>query len=73
MTTMGSSVDSAWTSKEFLSLKAVEEKLHSLKFMKQKINKENIISKNHETISVGKHTCIGNSRRRKREQNKYLK
>ena len=54
MTTVGSSVDSAQTSKGFLSLKTVEEKPHSLKFMKQKINKENIISKNHETISVGK-------------------
>lgn len=54
MTTMGSSVDSAWTIKELVSLKTVEEKRHSLKFMKQKINKENIISKNHETISVGK-------------------
>lgn len=54
MTTMGSSVDAARTSKELLSLKTIEEKLHSLKFMKQKINKGNIISKNHETISVGK-------------------
>lgn len=54
MTTMGSSVDAAWTSKELLSLKTIEEKLLSLKFMKQKINKGNIISKNHETISVGK-------------------
>ena len=31
-----------------LHLKTIEEKLHSLKFMKQKINKGNIISKNHE-------------------------
>lgn len=54
MTTMGSSVDSAWTSKEFVSLKTAEEKVHSLKFIKQKINKENIISKSHETISLGK-------------------
>lgn len=54
MPSMGSSVDSTQPRKKLPSLKTGPEKFHNLKCTKQRMNKENTVSKNHETFSVGK-------------------